>query len=164
MVGFNYRFAPAVQLAKKLIAEGRIGKIFHFRGFFLQDWIVDPQFPLVWRLQKEIAGSGSHGDLGAHVIDMARFLVGEFNEVIGMSETFIKERPLPTGMTGLSAKGDKDAPKGEVTVDDATLFLARFANGALGSIEATRFAPDIAARTRSRSTAAKAASSSILSA
>ncbi|MBP3965916.1 Gfo/Idh/MocA family protein [Paenibacillus lignilyticus] len=144
MVGFNYRFAPAVQLAKKLVADGRIGEIYHFRGFFLQDWIVDPQFPLVWRLQKEIAGSGSHGDLGAHVIDMARFLVGEFQEVIGMSETFVKERPLPTatlGLSGLSAKGDTDAPRGQVTVDDATLFLARFANGALGSIEATRFAP-----------------------
>src|SRR5690606_13232257 len=71
MVGFNYRFAPAVQLAKKLISEGRLGKIYHFRGVFLQDWIIDPSFPLVWRLQKEIAGSGSHGDLGAHVIDMA---------------------------------------------------------------------------------------------
>ncbi|MBO7746938.1 Gfo/Idh/MocA family oxidoreductase [Paenibacillus sp. MWE-103] len=142
MVGFNYRFAPAVQLAKKLIAEGRIGKIFHFRGFFLQDWIVDPEFPLVWRLQKDIAGSGAHGDLGAHVIDMARFLVGEFHEVIGMSETFVKERPLLTATTGgLTAKGDAGAPKGEVTVDDATLFLARFDNGALGSIEATRFAP-----------------------
>lgn len=141
MVGFNYRFAPAVQLAKKLISEGRIGKIFHFRGLFLQDWIVDPSFPLVWRLQKEIAGSGSHGDLGAHVIDMARFLVGEFQEVIGMSETFVKERPLPSAMTGLSAKGDKDAPLGAVTVDDATVFLARFTGGALGSIEATRFAP-----------------------
>ncbi|MFC0332798.1 Gfo/Idh/MocA family protein [Paenibacillus sepulcri] len=141
LVGFNYRFAPAVQLAKKLIAEGRIGKIYHFRGMFLQDFIVDPDFPLVWRLQKEIAGSGSLGDLGAHVIDMARFLVGEFQEVIGMNETFIKERPLPSAMTGLSAKGDKDAPRGPVTVDDATLFLSRFDNGALGSIEATRFAP-----------------------
>ncbi|UVI31379.1 Gfo/Idh/MocA family protein [Paenibacillus spongiae] len=141
MVGFNYRFAPAVQLAKKLISEGRIGTINHFRGFFLQDWIVDPSFPLVWRLQKEIAGSGSHGDLGAHVVDMARFLVGEFDEVIGMSETFVKERPLPSSMTGLSAKGDENAPRGPVTVDDATLFLARFKSGALGSIEATRFAP-----------------------
>ncbi|MFD0714421.1 Gfo/Idh/MocA family protein [Paenibacillus sp. GCM10027626] len=141
MVGFNYRFAPAVQLARKLIADGRLGQIYHFRGWFLQDWIVDPDFPLVWRLQKEIAGSGSHGDLGAHLIDMARFLIGEFSEVIGMSETFIKDRPLPSAMTGLSAKGDKDAPRGAVTVDDATLFMARFASGALGSIEATRFAP-----------------------
>lgn len=83
MVGFNYRFAPAVQLAKKLISEGRIGKIHHFRAVFLQDWILDPEFPLVWRLKKEIAGSGSHGDLGAHLIDMARFLVGEFQKSSG---------------------------------------------------------------------------------
>jgi predicted dehydrogenase len=141
MVGFNYRFAPAVQLAKKLVQEGRLGQIYHFRAWFLQDWIVDPDFPLVWRLRKEVAGSGSHGDLGAHLIDLARFLVGDISEVIGMSETFIKERPLPASMTGLSAKGSKDAPRGAVTVDDATLFLARFANGALGSFEATRFAP-----------------------
>lgn len=140
MVGFNYRFAPAVQLAKKLVEEGRIGKIYHFRSVFLQDWIIDPNFPLVWRLQKEIAGSGSHGDLGAHLIDMARFLVGEFNEVIGMSDTFIKERPIASAMTGLSAKGSEDAPRGEVTVDDATLFMTKFENGALGSFEATRFA------------------------
>lgn len=140
MVGFNYRFSPAVKLAKKLIEQGRIGKIFHFRAVFLQDWIIDPEFPLVWRLQKDIAGSGSHGDLGAHLIDMARFLVGEFNEVIGMSETFIKERPIASAMTGLSAKGSADAPRGQVTVDDATLFMTRFANGALGSFEATRFA------------------------
>ncbi|MGI2296082.1 Gfo/Idh/MocA family protein [Paenibacillus sp. GXUN7292] len=140
MVGFNYRFAPAVQLAKKIISEGRLGEIYHFRGWFLQDWIIDPSFPLVWRLQKEIAGSGSHGDLGAHVIDMARFLVGEFKEVIGMSETFIKQRPIAEAMTGLSAKGGGGGPKGDVTVDDATLFMARFDNGALGSFEATRFA------------------------
>ncbi|MFH5181575.1 Gfo/Idh/MocA family protein [Paenibacillus sp. TAB 01] len=141
MVGFNYRFAPAVQLAKKLIDEGRLGQIYHFRAWFLQDWIVDPDFPLVWRLQKEIAGSGSHGDLGAHLIDLSHYLVGGMTEVIGMSETFIKERPMPTSMTGLSAKGSKDAPRGPVTVDDATLFMSRFENGALGSFEATRFAP-----------------------
>lgn len=140
MVGFNYRFSPAVQLAKKLISDGRIGEIYHFRAMFLQDWIIDPSFPLVWRLQKDIAGSGSHGDLGAHLIDMARFLVGEFEEVIGMNKTFIKERPIATAMTGLSAKGSADAPRGEVTVDDATLFMTRFAGGALGSFEATRFA------------------------
>jgi len=140
MVGFNYRFAPAVQLAKKLVSDGRLGEIYHFRAVFLQDWIIDPSFPLVWRLQKEIAGSGSHGDLGAHLIDMARFLVGEFNEVIGMSETFVKERPIAEAMTGLSAKGSEGGPLGEVTVDDATMFMTRFANGALGSFEATRFA------------------------
>ncbi|WP_213584755.1 Gfo/Idh/MocA family protein [Paenibacillus sp. J2TS4] len=141
MIGFNYRFAPAVQLAKKLVSEGRLGRIYHFRAWFLQDWIVDPQFPLVWRLQKEVAGSGTHGDLGAHLIDLARYLVGELAEVIGMSETFITERPLPDSMEGLSARGSKDAPKGKVDVDDATLFLARFADGALGSFEATRMAP-----------------------
>lgn len=140
MVGFNYRFTPAVMLAKKLIDEGRLGKIRHFRAWFLQDFITDPSFPLVWRLQKEIAGSGAHGDLGAHLIDMAHYLIGDIDEVIGMSETFIKERPLPDDVTGLSATSDQDAKKGPVTVDDATLFLARFANGALGSFEATRFA------------------------
>lgn len=140
MVGFNYRFTPAIMLAKKLIDEGRLGEIYHFRGWFLQDWITDPNFPLVWRLQKEIAGSGSHGDLGAHLIDMAHYLIGDMTEVIGMSETFIKERPLAGDMTGLSATAGKNTEKVPVTVDDATLFLARFANGALGSFEATRFA------------------------
>ncbi|MEC0242537.1 Gfo/Idh/MocA family oxidoreductase [Paenibacillus dokdonensis] len=140
MVGFNYRFAPAVQLARKLIQEGRLGQIYHFRGWFLQDWILDPDFPLVWRLQKDVAGSGSHGDLGAHTIDLAHYLIGDIEEVVGMSETFIKERPLPGSMSGLSAKGSQSNEKGEVTVDDATMFLARFENGALGSFEATRFA------------------------
>lgn len=135
----NYRFAPAVQLAKQLIDEGRIGKIYHFRGTYLQDWIVDPNFPLVWRLQKEVAGSGAHGDLNAHLIDMARFLVGEIAEVSGMMETFIKQRPR------LAASDDRlggvaSTEMGEVTVDDAALFLVRFENGAIGSIEATRFA------------------------
>lgn len=141
MIGFNYRFTPAVLLAKKLLDEGRLGQIYHFRAWFLQDWIVDPMFPLVWRLDKEVAGSGSHGDLGAHLIDLAHFLIGGMEEVIGMSETFIKERPIAESMTGLSAKGSADAPKGPVNVDDATLFLSRFTNGALGSFEATRFAP-----------------------
>lgn len=140
MVGFNYRFSPAVRLAKKLIDSGRLGQIYHFRAWFLQDWIMDPQFPLVWRLQKEVAGSGSHGDLGAHLIDLAHCLVGDMQEVIGMSETFIKERPIASEMTGLSAKGSEGGPMGQVTVDDATLFMTRFENGALGSFEATRFA------------------------
>ncbi|WP_456287695.1 Gfo/Idh/MocA family oxidoreductase [Paenibacillus sp. AK002] len=140
MVGFNYRFSPAVRLAKKLIDSGRLGQIYHFRAWFLQDWIMDPQFPLVWRLQKEVAGSGSHGDLGAHLIDLAHYLVGDMQEVIGMSETFIKERPIASEMTGLSAKGSEGGPMGQVTVDDATLFMTRFQNGALGSFEATRFA------------------------
>ncbi len=139
-IGFNYRFAPAIQLAKKLIDDGKIGTIYHYRALYLQDWIIDPDFPLVWRLDKEVAGSGSHGDLGAHFIDLARFLVGDLHEVIGMSETFIKERPIVEKMTGLSGKAQEGAEMGKVTVDDATLFLGRFKNGALGSFEATRFA------------------------
>ncbi|HZJ57728.1 MAG TPA: Gfo/Idh/MocA family oxidoreductase [Clostridia bacterium] len=139
-IGFNYRFAPAVQLAKKIIDEGKIGKVYHYRALYLQDFIIDPSFPLVWRLDKDVAGSGSHGDLGAHFVDLARFLVGEFDEVIGMSETFIKERPIVERMTGLSGKAQEGAELGKVTVDDATIFMARFKNGALGSFEATRFA------------------------
>lgn len=139
MVAFNYRRVPAIQLAKKMIEEGRIGKIYQFRGTYLQDWIVDPEFPLVWRLRKEAAGSGPLGDLGAHVIDLARFLVGEIDEVVGLHETFIKERPLEAGTdAGLGAT--KGTGKGEVTVEDASLFMGRFRNGALGSFEATRFA------------------------
>src|SRR5690625_2187252 len=140
MVGFNYRFTPAIRLAKKLIDEGRLGKIYHFRAWFLQDWIVNPDFPLVWRLQKDVAGSGAHGDLGAHLIDMAHYLIGDFSEVIGINETFIKERPLTDDMTGLSASANSNARTGLVTVDDATLFLAKFKNGVLGSFESTRFA------------------------
>lgn len=139
-IGFNYRFAPAILLAKKMIDEGKIGQIFHFRAKYLQDFIIDPNFPLVWRLDKKVAGSGSHGDLGAHLIDMARYLVGDIDKVIGISKTFVKERPIVERMTGLSGKAQADAPKGEVTVDDATLFMAEFKNGALGSFEATRFA------------------------
>ena len=139
-IGFNYRFAPAVLLAKKLIDDGKIGQIYHFRGNYLQDYIIDPNFPLVWRLDKEVAGSGSHGDLGAHVIDLARFLVGDFSKVFGMQKTFIKKRPIVERMTGLSATTSENAQYGDVTVDDASLFLAEFENGALGTFEATRFA------------------------
>ena len=138
MVNFNYRRVPAVQLAKQLIDSGRIGEIRHWRAVYLQDWIVDPEFPLVWRLQKDQAGSGALGDIGAHIADLARFLVGEIDEVCGLLKTFIKERPLPTAVTGLTASASSE--RGQVTVDDAALFLARFANGAVGSFEATRFA------------------------
>jgi predicted dehydrogenase len=142
MCAFNYRRVPAVVLAKKLIKEGYIGKIYHWRAVYLQDWIMDPNFPLVWRLNADIAGSGPHGDLNAHIIDLSRYLVGEISSVIGMEETFIKERPIPTGEgVGL---GDHTASEkanlGKVTVDDAVLFLARFTDGALGTFEATRFA------------------------
>ena len=139
MVAFNYRRVPAVALAKRLIDEGKIGKIYHWRAVYLQDWIIDPDFPLVWRLQKDKAGSGPHGDLNAHIIDLARYLVGEITEVVGTCETFVKERPLVEEVeAGLGARAG--AKKGEVTVEDAMLFLAKFENGALGSFEATRFA------------------------
>ncbi len=139
-IGFNYRFAPALVLAKQLIDQGKLGKIFHFRGSFLQDWIIDPDFPKVWRLDKKVCGSGSLGDLGAHVIDAARYLVGDITSVTGMSKTFVRERPVVARMTGLSGKADADAPREPVDVDDATSFCCEFANGALGLFEATRFA------------------------
>lgn len=142
MIDFNYRKVPAITFAKQLIDEGFVGEIYHFRGVFLQDWIVDPNFPLVWRLQQQEAGSGAHGDLNAHIIDLARFLVGDIDKVIGISQTFIKERPLVREVsqltTGLSAVAEEKV--GKVTVDDATIFLAKFKNGALGTFEATRFA------------------------
>ena len=139
-IGFNYRFAPAVQLMKNMIDAGKLGKIRHVRASYLQDYIIDPEFPLVWRLRKEICGSGALGDLGAHFIDLARFLVGEFKSVFGMQKTFIKSRPLVEEMTGLSASAAEGAPHGEVDVDDASVFIAEFENSALGVFEATRFA------------------------
>ena len=138
-IGFNYRFAPAIQLAKQIINDGKLGTIRHVRASYLQDFITDPEFPLVWRLQKDICGSGSLGDLGAHFIDLARFLVGDFKSVMGMQKTFIKSRPLVERMKGLTANAQADAPRGEVDVDDGTVFIAEFANGALGVFEATRF-------------------------
>ncbi|QJD88127.1 Gfo/Idh/MocA family protein [Cohnella herbarum] len=136
---FNYRFLPAVQLAKQIIDEGRLGEIHHYRATYLQDWLVDPNTPLAWRLKKEVAGSGAHGDINAHSIDLARFLIGEFDRVVGHNRTFVKERPLLTGSSGLSGTGST-TEKGEVTVDDATGFLADFKNGAMGMFIASRFA------------------------
>jgi predicted dehydrogenase len=131
MICHNYRRVPAVAFAKSLIDDGRIGDIRHYRGTYLQDWIVDPAFPLVWRLRKEHAGSGALGDIASHSIDLARYLVGEITSVAGLLETFIPERPLP---------GDPST-RGAVTVDDAALSLVRFENGAIGSIEGSRMAP-----------------------
>lgn len=136
---FNYRYLPAVQLAKQLIDDGKIGDIYHYRATYLQDWLIDPEFPLAWRLQKEVAGSGAHGDLNAHCVDLARYLIGEFDKVIGQSRTFVKTRPIPASSTGLTATASDEM--GDVTVDDTTSFLAQFKNGALGTFEATRFAP-----------------------
>ena len=140
MVCFNYRRAPAVQLAKKLVDEGRLGTIRHWRSTYLQDFIMDPNFPLIWRLKKELAGSGALGDIGAHSVDLARFLVGGISEVVGMTETFVKERPLEEASAGGGLSASGTAETGEVTVDDAAAFLARFENGAIGTFEVTRFA------------------------
>ncbi len=142
MVCFNYRRVPAIALAKQMIEDGTLGEIYHFRATYLQDWIVDPNFPLVWRLRKEIAGSGSLGDLGAHLIDTAQYLVGSITSLSALTETFIKERPLQAAATGDEGLGGFKASEemGQVTVDDAALFLARFQNGAVGTFEATRFA------------------------
>jgi predicted dehydrogenase len=129
LIAFNYRRVPALVLAQKLIQEGKLGKIYHFNAFYLQDWLVDPAFPMVWRHDKKVAGSGAHGDLNAHIIDQARFLIGEIEAVTGAEETFIKERPI-AGSSG----------KGQVTVDDATQFIARFSNGAMGMFCSTRMA------------------------
>jgi predicted dehydrogenase len=129
MLCHNYRRAPAVMIAKRLIDEGQVGEIYHYRGTYLQDWIVDPQFPRVWRLEKARAGSGALGDLVSHTADLSRFLVGEISEVAGLLKTFIGERPLPGSGT-----------KAPVDVDDAAISLVRFEGGAIGSIEASRFA------------------------
>ena len=130
MTAFNYRFVPAVVLARKLIEDDVVGEVRHFRGFYLQEWLVDPSAPRVWRLDKAQAGSGSLGDLGAHSIDLARFLVGEPTAVNGKLKTFVEERPDP----------DNPGQSAPVTVDDAYLALVEFEGGAIGTLEATRFA------------------------
>lgn len=128
MVAFNYRFVPAIVQARRLIESGALGRIFHFRAVYLQEWIIDPNFPKIWRLDASVAGSGALGDLGAHIIDLGRFLVGEPNRVTAITKTFIEERPLPDG-----------SGKGKVDVDDAFIALLEFDNGAIGSVEASRF-------------------------
>jgi predicted dehydrogenase len=131
MICHNYRRIPAIALAKQMIERGELGdRIFHFRARYAQDWLVDPKFPLVWRLQSGAAGSGALGDIGSHIVDLARYLVGEFREVWAMTETFVKERPVKVG----------SRKKGRVNVDDAVSILGRFRSGALASLEATRFA------------------------
>jgi len=140
MVCHNYRRIPAIALAKEMIERGDLGdRIYHYRARYAQDWIADPNFPLVWRLQSQIAGSGTHGDIDAHIIDLGRYLVGEIKEVCGMMETFIKQRPLLSAAGGgLAAKAGKKM--GKVTVDDAVSWIGRFKNGAMANLEATRFA------------------------
>jgi len=142
MVCHNYRRIPAIAQAKKLISEGALGNIYHFRARYAQDWPADPEFPLVWRLQKGVSGSGANGDINAHIIDLARYLVGEFTEVSGLLQTFITERPVSDASGKGSGLGAKTTVRkmGKVTVDDAALMLGRFENGALGNLEATRLA------------------------
>jgi predicted dehydrogenase len=131
MVCHNYRRIPAITLSRQMIERGELGEVFHFRARYAQDWIVDPKFPLVWRLQSNVAGSGALGDIGSHIIDLARYLVGEFKGVCAITETFVKQRPLEKNRRA----------KGKVTVDDAVTMIGRLRNGALASLEATRFAP-----------------------
>ena len=144
MLGHNYRRVPAIALAKKMILEGKLGKIYHFRGVYLQDWIMDPSFPVTWQLDKKTAGAGPHADLNSHVVDLARYLVGEIDKVVGMSETFIKRRPRAAVgdklNTMLTADGKVETEMADVTVDDTASFLAKFKNGAVGTFEASRFA------------------------
>jgi predicted dehydrogenase len=141
MVGFNYRRVPALALAQSMISRGRLGTIRHVRASYLQDWLVDPDFPLAWRLRRDEAGSGALGDLGAHLIDLVRFLTGdEITDVCGVTVTFVKDRPLTSAPgSGLAGTG-RAGSRGGVSVDDAALFLAQLRSGAVASFEATRFA------------------------
>ena len=140
-VNHNYRRVPAVRLAKKLIDDGFVGRLFHWRSTYLQDWIVDPSFPLTWHLRRETAGYGAHGDLGSHSVDLARYLIGDVAAVTGMTANFITERPLPVaGAATFSAGSGESTESGPVTVDDASFFIAEFDNGVLGSFEVSRFA------------------------
>ncbi|MGY1764360.1 Gfo/Idh/MocA family protein [Geodermatophilus sp. SYSU D00779] len=139
MVGFTYRRVPAIGLARELVAQGRLGEIRHVRAQYLQDWIADPAAPMSWRLQKEKAGSGALGDIGAHIVDLTQHITGQrLTGVSALLETFVKERPLPASAGSLS--GVAGEGMGTVTVDDAAVFLGRFDGGALASFEATRFA------------------------
>ncbi len=123
-IGFNFRRVPALCLAKQLIEEGTLGRIYHFRAIWSQDWLTDPEFPMAWRLRRSMAGYGSHGDLGAHTIDIARFLLGDLDEVCCVEQTFNKERPIAVFEDGLYAEAGKE--KGPVDVDDASQMLATF--------------------------------------
>jgi predicted dehydrogenase len=129
MVAFNYRFVPAIVQARELIESGKLGKIYHWRAVYLQEWGMDPKMPISWRFQKDVAGSGSLGDLGAHIIDLARFLVGEPKQVMGKTQNWLPQRPDGSGKM---VKSD---------VDDGVVALIEFEGGALGTVEASRFCP-----------------------
>ena len=144
MVGFTYRRVPATAFARQLVAEGRIGRVNQVRASYRQDWLVDPQVPLAWRLRKELAGSGALGDIGAHAIDLAQYITGQrLESVSGTLETIVAERPLPADSSPgevASLGGAAGSGTGQVTVDDVAMFTGRFDSGVLGSFEATRFA------------------------
>jgi predicted dehydrogenase len=127
-VWFNYRRVPAIAFARQLIDEGRIGKVYHFRALYLQDWTMDPSVPLLWRMDKEVAGSGVTGDLHSHIVDLSNYLAGEIESVAGTSRIFVNERERPEG------------GKATVEIEDASIFVAKYKNGAIGHFEATRFA------------------------
>jgi predicted dehydrogenase len=128
-VWFNYRRVPAIAFARQLIDEGRIGKVYHFRALYLQDWTLDPAVPLVWRMDKAVAGSGVTGDLLSHVVDLSNYLAGDIEAVAGTSRIFVNERERPDG-----------GPTTPVEIEDAAIFVAKYAGGAIGHFEATRFA------------------------
>jgi predicted dehydrogenase len=143
MCGFTYRRTPALALARRLVEAGRIGAIRQVRAQYLQDWLTDPDAPMTWRLDKARSGSGALGDLGAHLVDTTQWLTGQsITGVSAIMQTFVTSRPLSGERSGLGGHGDADAdaPRGEVTVDDAALFTARFSDGVIGTFEATRFA------------------------
>jgi predicted dehydrogenase len=142
MVGFTYRRVPAVTFLRDLIAEGAVGTVNQVRASYRQDWLVDPEMPLAWRLQKEHAGSGALGDIGAHAIDLAQFVTGQnIDKVSGVIDTIVKERPLlDNSASGSGLSGTAGAGRGKVTVDDIAIFTGRFESGALASFEASRFA------------------------
>jgi len=127
-VWFNYRRVPAIAFARQLIDEGRIGRVYHFRALYLQDWTMDPSVPLLWRMDKDVAGSGVTGDLHSHIVDLSNFLAGDIESVAGTSKIFINERERPEG------------GKSKVEIEDASIFVAKYTNGAIGHFEATRFA------------------------
>jgi predicted dehydrogenase len=139
MLGHTYRRVPATTFARDLVAAGRIGTVQQVRASYLQDWLVDPETPLVWRLQKELAGSGSLGDIGAHIIDLTQYITGlKLTSVSGTMETIITKRPVLESTSGLGGTGG--AELGDVTVDDVAIFTGRYDNGVLGVFEASRFA------------------------
>ncbi|MFS0712459.1 Gfo/Idh/MocA family oxidoreductase [Microbacterium sp. 2P01SA-2] len=141
MCGFSYRRTPALALARRLIEEGRLGRIRHVRAQYLQDWLTDPDAPFTWRLDRERAGSGALGDIGAHSIDTAQWLTGaRITSVSGTLRTFVDERPVLDERVGLGGRAGAGAATERVTVDDAAAFTASFSDGALGIFEATRMA------------------------